>query len=170
MKLKKYFLYLIIYSIGGFILERIINIIAYNEYLDNSILIGPYQPLYGSGVVIALIIYDLLISKKITNKLLMNISLLITAIATTAIVEAITGYGFEFLYGNILWDYSEFLPCNLYYVCWLPTSLFGIVSYLIIKYLHPIIESYIKVIPTYLVYALFVVFGVDILVTFFFIL
>ena len=170
MKLKKYFLYLIIYSIGGFILEKIINIIAYKEYVDNSILIGPYQPLYGSGVVMAIIVYDLFISKRIKNKVVMNIALVVTAIITTAIAEAATGYGFEYLYGEILWDYSEFFPCNLYYVCWIPTSLFGIVGYLVIKYIHPIVENLINVFPKYMVYILFVIFGVDIIITFFFIL
>lgn len=168
--MKKYFLYLIIYSIGGFMLEIIINIIAYKEYVDNSLLIGPYQPLYGSGVVLAIIIYDFFISKKIKNKVAVNVLLVITAITTTAIAEIVTGYGYDYFYGGILWDYGEFLPCNFYYVCWLPTSLFGILSYFVIKYLHPMIESYIKVLPKYLVYAIIVIFGVDIIVSLFFIL
>ena len=168
IKLKKYFIYLLIYSIGGFILERIINLIAYSAYIDNSILIGPYQPLYGSGIVMAILIYDFFISKKITNKVLMNVTLAITAIVTTAIAEAVTGYGYEYLYGISLWNYGEFLPCNLLYVCWIPTSMFGIGSYLVIKYIHPFVESYIKIIPDYVTYILMFIFGVDIIITFFF--
>ena len=166
--MKRYFLYLLIYSIGGFFLERIINLIAYDSYIDNSVLIGPYQPLYGSGVVLAIVIYEFFISKKITNKALLNIGLLITAIITTGISEAVTGYGYEYLYGVSLWDYGEFLPCQLKYVCIYPTTLFGIGSYLIIKYFHPFIESYVKVIPNYVIYCLMFVFSLDIVITFFF--
>ena len=166
--MKKYFLYLIIYSVGGFILERIINLIAYGGYYDNSVLIGPYQPLYGSGVVLAIIVYDFFISKKIRNKLLGNVVLLITAIITTGLAEAVTGYGFEYLYGVILWNYGQFLPCQLYYVCIYPTTLFGVGSYLVIKYIHPIVKDYVKMIPDYIFYVILFIFSLDIVVTFFF--
>ncbi len=163
--MKRYFLYLIIYSVLGFILERLINIIAYKEYVDNSILIGPYQPLYGSGIVMALIIYDQIIRKKVSNKVFQNITLVITAIIATGIAEAVTGYGYEYFFKDILWDYGEFLPCKLQYICWIPTTSFGILSYFVIKYIHPFIESYERVIPKLLKGLIFTVFIVDIIIT-----
>lgn len=165
--MKKYFIYLIIYSVGGFVLERIINLIAYGGWYDNSILIGPYQPLYGSGVVVAIIVYDYIIKKKIDNKTMRNITLLLTAIITTGISEAVTGYGFEFLYGVVLWNYGEFLPCSLNYICYIPTTLFGIGSYFIIVYIHPKIEKYTKLLPTYVFYILLTIFTLDFIITFF---
>ena len=166
--MKKYFIYLIIYSIGGFVLERIINFIAYGGYYDNSVLIGPYQPLYGSGIVLAIIIYDYIIRKNISNKVFINITLLVTAIITTGLSEAITGYGYEYLYGVGLWDYGQFLPCKYPYVCVYPTTLFGIGSYLVIIYIHPFIEKYVKDYPNYIFYVLLTIFGLDIIITFFF--
>lgn len=166
--MKKYFIYLIIYSVGGFVLEKIINFIAYGGWYDNSILIGPYQPLYGSGVVMAIIIYDFVINKKINNKTVKTIVLLITAIITTGISEAVTGYGFEFLYGVALWNYGEFLPCSLYYICYIPTTIFGIGSYLVIIFIHPKIEKYTKLLPSYIFYILLTIFTLDFIVTFFF--
>ncbi len=165
--MKKYFIYLIIYSIGGFLLERIINLIAYGRWYDNSILIGPYQPLYGSGIVMAIIVYDFYINKKIKNINIKNILLIIVAILATGLSEAVTGYGFEYLYGVVLWNYGEFLPCQLYYVCYIPTTLFGIGSYLVIKFIHPNIVKYVKLIPNYLYYLLITIFGLDIIITFF---
>jgi len=167
--LKKYFIYLIVYSISGFILERIINFIAYGGWYDNSILIGPYQPLYGSGVVLAIIAYDLVINKKINNKVTKNIVLLLVAIFTTGLSEAITGYGFQYFYGVVLWNYGEFLPCQLYYICYIPTTLFGVGSYLAIKFIHPTVEKYTKLLPSYIFYILLTIFGLDIVITFFFI-
>ena len=167
--MKKYFYYLIIYSIGGFILERLINLIAYGTYYDNSVLIGPYQPLYGSGIVMAILLYDFVIDKKIKNVLMKSVVLMITAIITTGISEAVTGYGYEFLYGVKLWDYGQFLPCRLNYICYIPTSLFGIGSFLVIKYIHPFIKDYVKMIPKYIFYIVLFIFSLDIIITFFFI-
>ncbi|MBN2605576.1 MAG: hypothetical protein JXR62_07135 [Bacilli bacterium] len=165
--MKKYFDFLLIYSIGGFLLERIINLVFYGKYFDNSVLIGPYQPLYGSGILMAIIIKDLIIDPKISNKIKNSVLLLITAIITTAIAEAVTGYGYAYLYNAMLWDYREFFPCAYPYVCIIPTTLFGIFSFLAIKYFHPFIESFEKIIPTYISFIAFVIFILDIISTFF---
>lgn len=167
--MKRYFLYLIVYSVGGFILERIINLIVFGYWYDNSVLIGPYQPLYGAGVVLAIIIYDLLISKKIDNKVLRNLLLLLTAIFTTGLSEAVTGYGFEYLYGIGLWNYGLFFPCQLEYICFIPTTLFGIGSYLVIKFIHPYIKKRLIYLPSYLFYIILTIFTLDIIITFIFI-
>ncbi len=167
--MKKYFIYLMVYSVGGFILERIINLVALGYWYDNSVLIGPYQPLYGSGIVLAIIIYDFIIVKKLNNESFENVALLFTAIFTTALVETVTGFGYEFLYGATLWNYSLFFPCQLPYVCVIPTSLFGIGSYLIIIFIHPKIKKYLLNIPNYLVFIILTAFILDIIVTFFFI-
>jgi len=164
--LKKYFQYLMIYSILGFFLERIINIIFLGEYFDNSVLYGPYQPLYGSGILMAILFYDFVLNRKVLNKHLKNVLLLITAIAATAIAESVTGYGYEFLYDVVLWDYSEFFLCKLNYVCFIPTTIFGFGSFLVIKYIHPIFKNFVEIIPNYVTYLVFLIFIVDIFYTF----
>lgn len=164
--MKKYFDYLLIYSIGGFILERIINVLFYGVYYDNSVLIGPYQPLYGSGILLAILVKDFVIDRHLTNHFVKLFLLLIVTIFTTALVESITGYGFDFLFNEMLWDYREFFTCTSPYVCFIPTSIFGILSFLAIKYLHPIIESIEVIIPKYVSLLLFIIFILDIIYTF----
>ena len=165
--LKRYFMYLIFYSVGGFVLERIINLLFYGEWLDNSVLIGPYQPLYGSGILLTIIFYDTVLSKVKNIKLIYKeIGLIIAAIVFTGIVEAITGYGFEFLYGVHLWDYGEFFPCSLEYVCIYTTSLFGILSYMVVKYVHPLISRDLSGVNNYLFYTILAIFIIDIIYTF----
>ena len=66
--MKKYFIYLLVYSFGGYVLERIINLIAFGKWVENRVLIGPYQPLYGAGIVLAILVYDLVIVKYVDNK------------------------------------------------------------------------------------------------------
>ena len=167
--MKKYFIYLIIYSIGGFILERIINLIFLGEYYDNSVLYGPYQPLYGAGVLMAILLYDFLIH-KIDNKVLMYGTLLIVSIITTGISEAVTGYGYQFLYNIRLWDYNLIFSCQIPYVCFIPTTLFGIISFFVIVYLHPIFKKWVEKIPkmqfNYGFWIMFIIFILDIIITF----
>jgi uncharacterized membrane protein len=163
--MRRIFIYLLFYSIGGFILERIINVIALGYYYDNSVLYGPYQPLYGAGVVMAIIVHEIYISKTNHQEIVKSLLLLITAIITTAISEAVTGYGYEFLTGDMLWDYRLFFPCNIPYVCIIPTTLFGIGSFLVIKYLHPYFKIYLDKIPKKVSLSLLILFVIDIILT-----
>ena len=163
--MKRFFIYLFFYSVGGFILERIINVIALGYYYDNSVLIGPYQPLYGAGVVMAIIVYEQFISTSRFSNQIKLLLLLITAIITTGISEAVTGYGYEFLTGKMLWDYRLFFPCQIPYVCIIPTTLFGIGSFLVIIYLHPLFKRYLDKTPNFVTYILFMIFITDIIIT-----
>ena len=164
--MKKYFIYLLIYSFGGYILERIINLIAFGHWVENRVLIGPYQPLYGAGILLAIIVYDFVLKKYINNKKIRVLSLLVTAIITTGISEAVAGFGYEYLYDTSLWDYNLFFTCNLKYVCIIPTSLFGILSFFAIILLHPSIKSLQLMVPKYIGHILFILFVIDIIVTF----
>lgn len=168
--MKKYFVYLLIYSVGGYILERIINLIAFGEWVENRVLLGPYQPLYGFGILMAIIIYDFVLRKKIQNTKIRTFALLITAIITTGISEAVTGYGFDYLYDVSLWNYNLFFTCKLDYVCVIPTSLFGFLSFLAIYFAHPYVITVEKFIPDYIKTILIFLFVIDIFVTFTFIL
>lgn len=168
--MKKYFLYLLIYSIGGYILERIINLIAYGHWVENRVLIGFYQPLYGAGILMAILLYDFVLEKYIGNKLYRMFALLITTIITTGISEAVVGFGYDYLYGVSLWDYNLYFSCNLKYVCLIPTTLFGILSFTAIILVHPYIKTIEKMVPKTVATILFVIFIIDIIVTFIFIL
>ncbi|MCF7925510.1 MAG: putative ABC transporter permease [Candidatus Izimaplasma sp.] len=159
--MKRYLYYLVLYSILGFILERVINLFAFGYPLDNSVLVGPWQPLYGSGIVLAIVIYEQLIKRVIPTHFLKLIALLIVAIITTALSEAFTGYGNEILTGDILWNYNAFFTCQSPFVCLLPTTLFGFGSFLTILLLHPFIASLYRLTPKYITYLAFLLFFVD---------
>lgn len=167
--MRKYFLYLLLYSIGGFILERIINLIFLGYWYDNSVLFGPYQPLYGAGILMAIIFYDIFL-RRMSNRVLKYFLLLVVAIITTGISEAVTGYGYEYFYGEGLWNYGSFFPCSLPYVCIYPTSLFGGISFLVIVFVHPFVRGFLKATPKFLIRWVFrislLVFVIDIIYTF----
>ena len=89
--MRKYFVYFMIYSFLGFVLERIINVIFLGYYYDNSVLVGPYQPLYGLGILLAVIFYDLYL-KDMKRKLPKYLSLIIIAILTIhPIIDKLVG-------------------------------------------------------------------------------
>lgn len=177
--MKKYFMYLMVYSVGGFFLERIINFVVFLEEFDrydsiidyiisydNSVLYGPYQPLYGFGILFPIIIWDCFLSKD-SNIVRRNVILVVIAIVFTALSEIIHGYGYEFLTGDILWDYGEYYTCRIPYACFIPTSMFGIFSYLVIKFIHPFVKMIVSMLPKLAVYLILVLFATDIVLTYF---
>ena len=169
--MRKYFIYLMIYSVGGFILERFINLFFLGSFYDNSVLVGPYQPLYGTGILMAIIVYDFFV-KYIPNNLLKYSALLVVAIITTGISEAVTGYGMDHFYNLQLWDYRDFFPVSYQYVGIIPTSLFGLLSFLVIVFLHPFVRNGVNSMPGIIrrnvFRVLFVVFIMDVVYTMFF--
>lgn len=169
--MRKYFIYLMIYSFGGFLLERVINFFFLGSFYDNSVLVGPYQPLYGAGVLMTILMWDFFI-KRVPNPFLKYSLLLFVAVITTGISEAVTGYGMEYLYGEELWDYRDYFPLSLEYIGWIPTSLFGIGSFLVVVFLHPMIRNLVSLMPGMIRRNVFrillVIFVVDIVYSMFF--
>lgn len=163
--MRKILMYLIVYSIGGFVLERVINLFAYGRYVDNRVMFGFWQPLYGVGIVLAIIIYNHIIKPYTNSIILRNALLVFTAILTTGLSEAFHGYGYELFKGGTLWDYRDTFPCSIPYVCVVPTTLFGIGSYLAIKFIHPFIVIFVKLIPKILQYLLIGLFLIDYIIT-----
>ncbi len=167
-KFIQYFNYLIIYSILGFLLERLINIIFLGYYYDNSFLFGPWQPLYGSGVLIGIILiekFKLLISPMKWYKI--SIATLLS-IVTTYLVEAITGYGFEYFFEMKLWDYRDTFgdKFGTQYVNLIASTLFGTLSFLVILFIHPFIKIGLNFLHINIRYIVCILFIIDIVYTF----
>lgn len=158
--MKKYATYLLIYSILGFLLERFINLIFLGTPYDNSVLIGPYQPLYGAGITALIFLYDAFI-RNIKNVPFRYALLILFGIITTGLSELFSGLSYEWLTGLTLWDYGQTFTCSYPYVCALPTSLFGLLSALTVRWIHPFIEKQIKQLPKKLINVLLVLFLVD---------
>ncbi len=156
-----YSFYLILYSIGGFFLERIINILFLGVPYDNSFLIGPYQPLYGSGILLTIIVYDFYIKRYIKTKYVQRVILLLFAILFTALVEIITGEFLEVLTGIVYWDYGLVFNCSYPYSCIIPTSIFGVISMLVILFIHPYIAQLRSMIKNRYIYIMITIFLID---------
>lgn len=163
--MKRYLTYFFFYSIGGWALERILNVIVLGYWYDNGVLFGPYQGLYGVPVVLTIIVYDKLILKS-NNRYVIELLFMATAILFTYLSEGLTGIGYELLTGTQLWDYGATFVCKYPYICLLPSTIFGLVSYLIIRFLHPQFKRFLDRVNTPFLYILSLIYIVDVIVTF----
>lgn len=160
-------LYLIIYSVFGFILERIINMIFLGGFYDNSVLFGPYQPMYGLGVVLTLYAYKVIRKLPIKWGLVKFLLIWIFAVMATAFSETVSGLLYEHFYDVVLWNYSDTFPfCTSAYSCLIPTSIFGLIAVFTVIYIHPLISILVKFIPRVLKWLIIFVFLIDVILTY----
>ena len=151
-----------VYSFLGYGLERIINVFAFGRWLDNSVLYGPFQPMYGIGVVLAVALWHVLRKTELTPALKV-LFLCIGAVLFTYASEMLSGTLYERLYGVKLWDYrlTFDLWCDHPYSCFIPTTLFGFLAAFTAMVVHPDIAKWADRIPLWQGFLLLGVFIAD---------
>ncbi len=117
-----------IYSVGGWIYETVICSIEARRLVPRGFLNGPYCPIYGFGVL-----FDVLVIGRIKSAALL---FLFGALLDT-LLEYVTSYVMEKLFGARWWDYSNYRFNINGRVCLLGAIVFGIFSMLVIKFVHP---------------------------------
>ncbi|MFW6298571.1 MAG: putative ABC transporter permease [Bacillota bacterium] len=158
--------YVVVYGFFGYILERLINLVAYGHWYDNRVLTLPLQPMYGIGVVIAIIFFGQI--KRFPINYHVQVGLLFpVAILSTALSEWVSGEGYLWLHGSRLWDYGHTFPmCDYPFVCWLPTTLFGLLSALTVLYVHPSLERFFSKWPKWVLYGVPSIVILDAIITY----
>ena len=97
--IETWFLWLMIYSIIGWVYESTICSIGHRKLINRGFLNGPYCPIYGCGVVIVV---------AILTPLKENLLILFAgSFLLTSVLEYITGYILEKVFHNKWWDYSD---------------------------------------------------------------
>lgn len=94
-----YILLFFVYSFLGWFMESIGGIFVVKKYINRGFLIGPYCPVYGTGVVLI----TLLLNNSTDN----CISLFINVMVICGVLEYLTGYLMEKIFKARWWDYSE---------------------------------------------------------------
>lgn len=135
-----YFLYFIIISICGWIMEVTLQLIQKHKFADRGFLIGPYCPIYGCG--------GLLITFCLTGLEEHPVALFSMAILICGILEYGTSYIMEKLFHARWWDYSE----NKYNingrVCLETIIPFGILGLILIYFVNPFIFDNLVKVPS----------------------
>lgn len=156
-----YFLLFIIYSIFGWIMETVLLSIKSKKFINRGFLVGPYLPIYGTGALAILIFL-----KPYHDDFLV---LFVMSVILCSIIEYSTSYIMEKIFKARWWDYSQ-LPFNINGRIYLPYSLaFGFMGSLIIlvnNQLYNFLSSFPDKIVIILSISLFVIFIIDIIISF----
>ena len=132
----KYFLYFIIYSFIGWIIEVIYEEIQNKKIINRGFLMSPICPIYGYGVLF--IIY------VVNNDKADILVVFLKTILICSVLEYFTSYFMEKIFEARWWDYSN-KKFNINGRICLETMLpFGILGSLVIYVIHPFIEKTIN--------------------------
>lgn len=139
-EVEKLIVYFAIYSFIGWLCEVIYCSFLSRKIVNRGFLAGPVCPVYGFG---ALFIIWLL--KPVAASVPI---IFISGLVITSTVEYITGWMLETFFGTRWWDYSD-KRFNLEgRVCLKNSVYFGIMSVLLIKFVHPITVYLVWSIPS----------------------
>jgi len=151
-----YITYFFIYSFAGWVLESVCKTIEQRKLVNSGFLNGPFCPIYGFGAIIMLLCLSFLKDKPII--------LFITAFFVLSVWEYLVGLFLEKVFKTKYWDYSH-LKFNIQGRVCLKNSLFwGVLGVVFIRYMHPFLETYIKLVPINLLLYINIIVGIAILV------
>lgn len=141
-----------IYSFIGWCVEVSYVGLGKGYFVNRGFLNGPYCPIYGLGVLSVVIILT-----PLKDNLLL---LFVGSFVLTTVLEYITGFILEKVFGNKWWDYSD-LPFNIHgYVCLKHSIFWGLGCMFIMNIIHPVIYGWIRWIPRNIGIVILVIFGI----------
>ena len=158
----KYFLYFIIYSFIGWLMEVMCKLFEYKRFINRGFLIGPICPIYGFGVLFII----LLIGNDRSDVL----AVFLKAILICSVLEYLTSYFMEKLFKARWWDYSDKLFNINGRICLQTMLPFGILGTLVIYIIHPLIVKFIALFNPILIMIiaiiLFILYLTDMIISF----
>lgn len=147
-----------LFSIIGHFLETIIH-----PSYDSGILVGYWTPVYGFGVVIILLIYEVIEGKIINRKWLRPILLVVISTIILSVMEMIGGYLIQMVFHRVFWNYKGHKFNIGLYTSLEMAGVWGIASLIIVYILRPILNLFINKIPKWITWVLVFLFILDIL-------
>ena len=158
----KLFLAFIIYAFIGWILEIIYTYIRTKKVINRGFLIGPYCPIYGMGCILI----TLLLKKYYDDPIVLAIMSMIIC----SLLEYITSYAMEKVFKARWWDYRDRKFNINGRICLETLVPFGIGALVIMYVVNPFIVNLLNIIPEIIIYILFisifVMFVLDIIISF----
>ena len=130
--IETWFLWLMIYSIIGWVYESTICSIGHRKLINSGFLNGPYCPIYGTGAVLVLLVLG-----RIQNPVL----LFFAGAVVTCSLEYLTSWLMEKLFHARWWDYSKRKFNIGGRVCLIGAVVFGAFSVVLVLVLHPFVKS-----------------------------
>lgn len=130
----------IIFSFLGWIYECCYCTFKERHWQNRGFLYGPICPIYGSGVVLALIVFRYLIPET-TQAPHSLLTIFLVCAAGSAVLEFGTSWVLERYFHALWWDYSN-IPFNIQgRICLPATCGFGLAGIIVVRYLLPFLTS-----------------------------
>ena len=155
--LEKLFLLFLLYSFLGWLIETVGGLFTTKKFINRGFLVGPYCPIYGTGVILI----TLLLSKYKDDP----VTLFFLSGLLCGTLEYITSYIMEKIFKSRWWDYSSMRFNINGRICLETLVLFALAGLLILGITNPFFESLIIKIPNLALHIIsgisFVLFIVD---------
>ena len=128
-----------IYSVLGWVFEIAYCLMIDGEFVNRGYLHGPYCPIYGFGA--------LLILNLIRPFARSAVTVFVTAVVTCTLLEYVTSWYMELVFGVQLWDYSSYLLNYEGRVCLWNSLLFGVLAVAVVYGFQPFVVRVLQKIP-----------------------
>ncbi len=163
MTLYEVLFYFVIYAVLGWCVEVAYAAVSHGKLVNRGFLNGPWCPIYGFGMLAAL----LCLSPVLDSWPL----LFLGGMILTSVIELVGGWALYKLYHTRWWDYSS-QPFNLGgFICLKFSILWGLGVVIILRVVHPSIAALLGLLPRpvgwVLLAVLYLSLAADLLVTLF---
>ncbi len=139
MIVARLFNYFIVFSVIGWLYECTFCTFKNGAWENRGFLFGPICPIYGAGVVLAMVVFHFLPQKANAEHPIWLI-FCICAFGSM-ILEYLTSYVLERVFHAVWWDYSK-VPLNINgRVCLPATCGFGLAGIVVVRGIIPFVQS-----------------------------
>ena len=139
MIIARLFNYFIVFSVVGWLYECTFCTFKGGEWENRGFLFGPVCPIYGSGVVLTMIVFHFIPTGVNGEHPIWQIFLICAA--GSLVLEYSTSFVLEKLFHAVWWDYSH-IPLNINgRVCLPATCGFGLAGILVVRGIIPFVDA-----------------------------
>lgn len=157
MNIYRYFLIFMFYSILGWLMEVTLTFVRNKKFVNRGFLIGPYCPIYGSGVLLIMFILKRYLDRPL--------GLFCMAVIICSILEYLTSYFMEKIFKARWWDYSNKKFNINGRICLEYAMFFGVGGTIIMYFINPMIINVMNATSStvikILAIVLFIIYMVD---------
>jgi Predicted membrane protein len=164
--------YFMIYSVIGWMIEVSFQAVTRGEVINRGFLNGPLCPVYGSGVIMVLMVVDLCgfwFGLETNLSEASTIELFIIGIIFATLIELVAGFLLDQLFHARWWDYRD-RRFNLNgYICLEFSIIWGLAIAFVLRVIQPVFEGIVATIPEkigiIILIVCYFVFTIDIIIT-----
>lgn len=142
----EYFLWFLLYSVGGWIMETTLYAVRRKEAVKRGFLFGPLCPIYGVGMILCMLLFY--------NRIENIFWLFLAGTVVCTALEYVTHFVLEKLFHSSWWDYSNKKFNIKGRICLQNSLLFGVGVVLIVRVVQPFLIMWTANIPDAVLYSI----------------